>query len=89
MSIELRVKQYLVREFIPDVSVDELEADYDLIANGVMDSLGLLRVNSWLANQFNIPIDEVDISEEDVVTVTAIVAFVERWFRDGSVSRAA
>jgi len=83
------VKQFIVDEFIPDVPVDELEADYDLIANGVIDSLGLLRVISWLENQYNIPIDDVEINEQDFVTVTAIVSFVERWSPDVSVAKAA
>jgi acyl carrier protein len=85
----LTVKQFIVDEFIPDVPVDELEADYDLIANGVIDSLGLLRVISWLENHYNIPIDDVEINEQDFVTVTAIVSFVERWSPDVSVAKAA
>ena len=89
MDTELTVKQFIVDEFIPDVPVDELEADYDLIANGVIDSLGLLRVISWLENEYNIPIDDVEITEQDFVTVTAIVSFVERWSPDVSVTKAA
>jgi acyl carrier protein len=72
------VKQFIVDEFIPDVPIDELEADYDLIANGVIDSLGLLRVISWLETQYSLPIDEIDIAEQDFVSVTAIVAFIDR-----------
>jgi acyl carrier protein len=83
------VKQFIVDEFIPDVPVDDLEVDYDLIANGVIDSLGLLRVISWLENEYHIPIDDVEIAEHDFVTVTAIVSFVERWSPDLSVSKAA
>jgi acyl carrier protein len=83
------VKQFIVDEFIPDIPVDELEADYDLIANGVIDSLGLLRVISWLENQYNIPIDDIEITEQDFVTATAIVSFVERWSPDVSVAKAA
>jgi len=60
------------------VTSDELADDYDLVANGVIDSLGLLRVVSWLENRFDIPVDEVDISEQDFVSVAAICAFVER-----------
>jgi acyl carrier protein len=72
------VKQFIVDEFIPDVPIDELEADYDLIANGVIDSLGLLRVISWLETQYSLPIDEIDIAEQDFVSVTEIVAFIDR-----------
>jgi hypothetical protein len=38
-----KIKQFIVDEFMPDVSVDELDSDFDLLTGGVVDSLGLLR----------------------------------------------
>ncbi len=52
--------------------------DYDLIANGVVDSLGLLRLIGWLETRFEIPIDDIEIAEKDFVTVDAICEFIER-----------
>jgi acyl carrier protein len=72
------IKGYIFAEFLPGVTSGQLADDYDLVANGVIDSLGLLRVVSWLENRFDIPMDEVDISEQDFVSVDAICAFVER-----------
>lgn len=73
-----QIKGFIFAEFLPGVTSDQLTDDYDLVANGVIDSLGLLRVVSWLENRFDIPMDEVDISEQDFVSVAAICAFVER-----------
>jgi acyl carrier protein len=72
------IKQFIFAEFLPGVAADQLADDYDLVANGVIDSLGLLRVVTWLEGHFNIPMDEVDISERDFVSVAAICRFVER-----------
>jgi acyl carrier protein len=72
------VKEYIVSEFLPDVAASDLADDYDLIATGVIDSLGLLRLISWLETRFDIPVDDIDISEQDFVTVTAISQFIER-----------
>jgi acyl carrier protein len=81
-----QIKGFIVAEFRPGVTSDQLADDYDLVANGVIDSLGLLRVVSWLEGRFDIPMDEVDISEPDFVSVAAICAFVERTAGpDGSV----
>jgi D-alanine--poly(phosphoribitol) ligase subunit 2 len=41
-EITQKVKQFIVDEFMPDVPVEELDADFDLLAGGVVDSLGLL-----------------------------------------------
>jgi acyl carrier protein len=71
------VKKFIVTEFIPDIQVDQLDNDYDLIAGGVIDSISLLRVITWLGSQFDIPIDEVEIAEKNFVSVTAICEFVD------------
>ena len=67
-----RIKEFIITEFIPDIVAGQLAADYDLIASGVIDSLSLLRVIAWLATEFGIPVDEIDISEQNFVSVTAI-----------------
>lgn len=76
-----QIKGFIFAEFLPGVTSDQLTDDYDLVANGVIDSLGLLRVVSWLESRFDIPMDEVDLSEQDFRSVAAICTFVERTAR--------
>jgi acyl carrier protein len=75
------IKQYLVREFIPDITPDELDDDYDLVFSAVVNSLSLLKIVNWLADTYDIPLDEVDISMKDFVSVTAIREFIGRTAR--------
>ncbi|GAA4418552.1 acyl carrier protein [Actinokineospora soli] len=78
MSDPRTIKEFIVEEFAPDVDVERLADDQDLIAAGIIDSLGLLRLVTWLGSHYDIPIDDVDIAESDFVTVEAICRFVER-----------
>jgi acyl carrier protein len=78
MSDVDKIKQYVLDEFLPGVGADELDTDYDLRANGVIDSLGLLRVVTWLESAFDIPMEEVEITEQDFVTISSISRFVSR-----------
>lgn len=71
------IKEFIVKEFMPDVPVEQLEVDYDLIAGGVIDSLGLLRVIVWLEDMFQIPLDDAEIVPENFRSVAAINAFME------------
>ena len=73
-----KIKEFIVEEFMPDVPVEELDDDFDLLTGGVVDSLGLLKVISWLENHFDIVVDDVEIAEHDFVSVDAISAFVNR-----------
>jgi acyl carrier protein len=70
------IKEFIVREFMPDVQAEQLDDDYDLIASGVIDSLSLLRVIAWLENQFFLPIDDMEIAEKNFSSVTAINEFI-------------
>jgi acyl carrier protein len=79
-----KIKQYVLDEFLSGVGAEELDADYDLRASGVIDSLGLLRVVTWLEKTFDIPVADVEIAEQDFATLTSISLFVRRHTKTGS-----
>ncbi|WP_394828627.1 AMP-binding protein [Pendulispora albinea] len=72
-----RITQFIVEEFLPDLPARELAADYDLLAGGVIDSLGLLKVFSWLEESFGLAEDEVELTPENFRSVKAIEAFID------------
>jgi acyl carrier protein len=71
------IKQFVIDEFLPDVSVNELDADHDLLADGVIDSLGLLKLIAWLEDRFDLSVDDSALDPDNFRTVAAIDAFVE------------
>ncbi|MFF0860351.1 acyl carrier protein [Nonomuraea sp. NPDC003560] len=76
VDITHRIKEFVVTEYLPDTPPDELEADYDLFRNGVISSLGLLKLIGWIKDEFGVPVDELDIAPENFRTVAAIDEFV-------------
>ncbi|MGW7082900.1 acyl carrier protein [Streptomyces sp. NPDC054871] len=70
------IKKYLVEEFLLDIPADELADDYDLLANGVIDSLGLLTLVSWLEDRYRLDIDAMEIAPDNFRSVGDIEAFV-------------
>ncbi|MFD7627275.1 acyl carrier protein [Streptomyces sp. NPDC059851] len=72
------VKAFIIEEFLPDVPAGELADDHDLLENGIVDSLGLLKVIAWLEDRYGIDADTVDLDPESFTTVTAIAAFIEQ-----------
>lgn len=72
------VKEYIVTTFLPDVTADQLRSDYNLLANGAIDSLGLLKLIAWLEERFQISIDDVEIAPEDFRSVDSICKFIEK-----------
>jgi D-alanine--poly(phosphoribitol) ligase subunit 2 len=76
MEVNEEIKEFIVEEFLPDITIHQFESDYDLLAGGVIDSLGLLKVIAWLEDRFQVVIDDLEIGPEDFRSVDAISQFV-------------
>jgi acyl-coenzyme A synthetase/AMP-(fatty) acid ligase len=72
------ITKFVVEEFLPDVPAGELAADYDLLAGGVIDSLGLLKVIAWLEDRFALAVDDIDLEPDSFRTIAAINEFVNQ-----------
>jgi acyl carrier protein len=74
----VKIKQFIVEEFMPDVPAEELDSDFDLLTGGVVDSLGLLKVVAWLEDEFDVAVDESELGPESFRTVAAIKEYVDQ-----------
>ena len=73
-----KIKGFIVEEFMPDITVDELDSDFDLLTGGVVDSLGLLKVVAWLEDEFDISVDDSELGPDSFRTVAAIKEYVDQ-----------
>jgi acyl carrier protein len=55
----------------------ELTPDYQLIDNGVLDSLGIFRTVGFLEDEFGIEVADDDLVPENFSTLAAIAALTE------------
>lgn len=78
MSIETEIKRFIVSSFTPDAPAEELSGDLDLLDNGVVDSLGLLRLITWVGDEYGIPVAERDIAPHQFSSVDAIAEFIRQ-----------
>jgi acyl carrier protein len=76
-TLEDRVKTAVIEMFLGgDVSFP-LEPDTNMIASGICDSLGLVRLAADLEARFpGLRIQDQDITHENMGTVAAIAAFI-------------
>ncbi len=71
------IRTHIQKEFMYDRPGVELNDDYPLIGEGVIDSLGLLNMISFLEGEFGIKIGDDEIVLENFETVTRIRSLVE------------
>jgi acyl carrier protein len=77
MSNEQAIRDFLITNFLPDVAADDIAGDDDLLASGVVDSLGLLTLISWVEEHFAISVEDDDLSPDKFSSVDAICAYVD------------
>ena len=56
----------------PSVSID---VDTDLLLTGLVDSLGIIQVVSWIEDEMGSSIDPVDVTLENFQTPGAMIRF--------------
>ncbi len=78
MSHIEKIKRFVLEEFLPDVAPEELAPDHDLLADGVIDSLGLLKLIAWVEDEFALAVDDTALDPDNFRSVAAIDAFVAR-----------
>jgi acyl carrier protein len=78
MSTATTVTRFIVDEFAPDIDAEQLDPDQDLLEAGIVDSLGLLTIVAWIEDRFAAPIDAGAIGEDDLRSVRAVCALIER-----------
>ena len=77
MSTADSIKKYILAEYLSGTPIEELDSSYDLLDNGVVDSLGLLQLIAWVEQRYQIPINEVEISPDNFRSVDAICHFMK------------
>ncbi|WP_066947637.1 acyl carrier protein [Streptomyces lushanensis] len=76
-SLTDEIRGYVVAEFLNGEDAADLTAGFDLIDNGVVDSLGVVRIVSHLARTYSILIDDIPMTPDNFRSIDAISAFVE------------
>jgi len=78
MEVRRQMRAFIEDNFLyldPDA---ELTDDQDLLATGIVDSLGFVELVEEVESRFAVGVQDVEIIEENFGSVDAIVRYVER-----------
>jgi acyl carrier protein len=73
-----RIKEFIMTEVAPEQGLTEIGDDEPLIDSGIVDSLGVLRIMSFLDETFDIDLSSGEIRLENFKDVATICAVVEQ-----------
>ena len=71
------VKDYVTRELADDGKGTDLKEGDNLLANGIMDSLGVLKLVSFIEQEFDIRVPDEDVTVQNFRTLKDIANYLE------------
>ncbi len=75
-AIKQTVKEYILREFLPDEDPDEMTDDTPLITGGILDSISTLKLVAFLEDNFDIQLEAHEAGADSLDTVDRIAALI-------------
>jgi len=70
------VRDFLIDEHLWQGTREELTDEVPLIANRVVDSMGLLRLVAWIEERYAITIDDTEVVPANFATIASIAALI-------------
>jgi acyl carrier protein len=78
VSIAVDVEKFIVEEIAAGRGIGAIAHDSDMLSDGIIDSLGITELISFLEGRYGIKIDDDDIDAENFRSIDSIVAFVQQ-----------
>lgn len=75
-AVKADVKDFVMREFLPDEDPAELQETTPLITTGILDSIATLRLVTFLEKQYSITVAAHEADVEHLNTLDDIAALV-------------
>jgi acyl carrier protein len=76
MSLQREIAEYIVAQYLPGTPADELPVTYDLFDTGVIESLSLIQLITWIGDRYAIAVDQIELAPDNFRTVAAIEEFI-------------
>ncbi len=78
MDIRMTVERFIIDELMMGDSNTQLDPDQSLISSGILDSLALLRLISFLEEEVGVTIDDDEVVADNFQTLNVIQDFVHQ-----------
>lgn len=74
-SITAELKEFIVNTF-PRMDDEELSESDQLLEEGIVDSLGILEIVAYIQTNYNVRVNDEDITAENFDTVKNIAEYI-------------
>lgn len=75
-EVKLLVRSYVAQQFLPGEDPASITDDVKLVSDGIIDSLGSLKLVSWLEERFGVKVEAHEVDVDHLDTLDLISALV-------------
>ena len=76
MYIETQIKQLVLDNFLFGGSLDDVVDDASFMANGIVDSLGVLELISFVEETYAVEVSDEEVVPENFDSVNQMAAYI-------------
>ena len=76
MHIETQIKQFMLDNFLFGGSLDDIVDDASFMANGIVDSLGVLELISFVEETYAVEVSDEEVVPENFDSVNQMAAYI-------------
>ncbi len=77
-EIKKSVKQFILESILFEDNNYLLDYDDSFLEKGIIDSTGVLEVVSFIEDEFNISVDDEELTPENLDSVNKLAIFIEK-----------
>ena len=79
MNINQELEKHLLNEHVMAQGKSSIKPDEDLLTQGIIDSLGLLKLVAFMENNFHISIPEEELIPENFGTIESLSNLITKF----------
>jgi acyl carrier protein len=77
-GVKAKLHDFILSEFLPGEPPARLKGDTPLRTNGILDSLGTLKVIEFVEDHYRLSVEAHEADERNFGSIDSIAAFIER-----------
>jgi acyl carrier protein len=70
------IREFMIEELAPNDGTKEIGDDESLLESGILDSLGIMKLLTFMEEKYQIKISEVELLPENFETLSSIARLV-------------
>ncbi len=82
-DVKQNIKNYIMSEFLPGESPDELTDSTPLISGGILDSIATLKLVMFIEEKYRVSFEPHEVDKENLDTLSLIDALVQSKIKQG------